>query len=222
MLEKLIEELYKLTWKQTGSKEELLNPGSNADLQKLPSPLQKLYSIADGQKKEFPSLFLQYSFMPFSVSLESKKMLDELSDEEKWEKEWWDKNWYPFGDGGTGDYLVLDKKTGKVLEFIHDSDERPENANSLEDFLKDLIEGLRSGKLYFDPELGIFNTEKPALPKSKKQEINWKEFWLDVILCDKPRGFGFSGRIIQAFVFAFYVFLVFLFKWVYSNYWIRS
>ncbi|MGJ4746723.1 SMI1/KNR4 family protein [Leptospira sp. SA-E8] len=217
MLQKLTEKLYELTWKKTENKEELLNPGSKANLKKLPQPLQKLYSIADGQKEEFPNLFLGYSFQSFSDSAKAKKMLDELADEENWVEEWWDKNWYPFGDGGTGDHLVLDKKTGRVLEFIHDSDERPENADSIENYLKGLIEGLESGKLYFDPKLGIFNTEKPKTSKQERSKINWREFWQDVILCDKPRGFGFSGRIIQAFVFLFYVSLVFLFKWLYSH-----
>ncbi|MEI1278989.1 SMI1/KNR4 family protein [Leptospira venezuelensis] len=218
MLQKLIEKLYMLTWKKTKNKEELLNPGSKLNLKELPSPLQKLYLIADGQKEEFPNIFLGHSFMTLSDSLEAKKILDELAEEENWEKEWWDKNWYPFGDGGTGDHLVLDKETGKVLEFIHDSEDRPEYADSIENYLKDLIEGLESGKFYFDPKLGIFNTEQPKTFKPEKSKINWKEFWLDVILCDKPRGFGFTGRIIQTFVFIFYVCLVFLFKWIYSHY----
>ncbi|TGK43588.1 hypothetical protein [Leptospira andrefontaineae] len=88
MLQKLLEKLYTLTWKKTGNQYELLNLGSKADLKKLPLPLQKLYSIADGQKEEFPSLFLGYSFMPSSDSIEAKKLLDELADEENWKSEW--------------------------------------------------------------------------------------------------------------------------------------
>ncbi|TGK05305.1 hypothetical protein EHQ53_16825 [Leptospira langatensis] len=244
MLQQLIEKLYELTWKKTGNKNELLNPGSQTNSKKFPSQLQKLYSIADGQKEEFPSLFLHYSFMPLADAIQEKEMLDELAIEEKWdemaEKEgledpWWDKDWYPFGDlQRTGDLLVLDKKTGKILEFIHDSPEREEQAESLEAYLEDLIQGLESGELYFDPKLGIVDRgaesfRKFAIDESiearKKNRwridwanINWKQFWLDIAVGDRPEGFGYFGRIIQAFVFAFYVFLIFLFKWIYSHF----
>ncbi|TGK00887.1 hypothetical protein EHO59_13275 [Leptospira semungkisensis] len=243
MLKKLLQQLYELTWKTTGNTNELLNPGSQTISKKFPSQLQKLYSIADGQNEEFPSLFLYYSFMPFADAIRDKEMMDELAIQEKWdemaEKEgledpWWDKDWYPFGLNSVGDLLVLDKKTGKVLEFIHDSPEREEQAESLETYLENLIQGLESEELYFDPELGIRDLKAEertqlaidaSIEARRKNRwridwanINWKQFWFEVLTWERPEGFGFYGRIIQAFTFAVGVALIFLFKWLYAHF----
>lgn len=192
-------ELGKLTWVKAGL-ENILNPKTKADLGRLPIPLQKLYSIANGQMEDSPSLFFRYRFSSFETLLCDKEMLDELAKEESWEKDWWDPNWYPFGGDNTGDYLVLDKQNGNILEFIHDDEDRSILANSLENYLKNLIAGLESGKFYFNPKLGVFDAEAERSSKENsafKRKVNSKEFWLGILLIDFPKGFGILGWLIQ-------------------------
>ncbi|MEI7011944.1 SMI1/KNR4 family protein [Leptospira licerasiae] len=218
MFQKLMSELGKLTWEKAGL-ENILNPRTKADLSRLPIPLQKLYSIANGQEEDSPSLFFQYKFSSFETLLSDKEMLDDLAKEENWEKDWWDPNWYPFGGEITGDYLVLDKKTGNILEFIHDDEDRSIVANSLENYLKDLITGLESGKFNFNPKLGVFDAEAERSSKENsafKKKISSKEFWLGILLMDFPKGFGILGWLIQmiylAILGAFLVTIVNIFK----------
>ncbi|TGL76640.1 SMI1/KNR4 family protein [Leptospira yasudae] len=172
MIQNALQELIRLTWIKAGKEDNLLYAKSGSDLKGLPSSLKELYSFADGQKEELVPIFEMYRFLRSKEAFEFKRSMDEVALEEGWyEDHWWEKTWFPFAEDGAGQFLVVDKNSGNVLEFNHDDPKRPILAESLEAYINSLVVGLKSGELTYDVEIGICSTED--LERYRKERKSW-------------------------------------------------
>ncbi len=75
-----------------------------------------------------------------------KSMMDRLARDGAWPETWWDLDWVPFATDICGQLLVLEARSGKVIEFIHDDDLRPRHEETLEAFLGAYADELESGR----------------------------------------------------------------------------
>ena len=102
----------------------------------------------------------------------NKEMLDGLARSESWDAAWWSFDWHPFAEDITGNHLVLDAKTGEVIEFLHDDEARPLWGASLDAWLTSFVEKLESGALVYDGKVGVvehdFRTKLAARHEAKR------------------------------------------------------
>ena len=135
-------------------------------------PLRILYKKANGQKSdEVTSLFHEgYSFISLDDSLAYWKMLLEIYKEGMVKHSGqvvdgvrlmgWHPKRIPFAQNIAGDALCIDMipaesgTHGQVIEYIHDDAATPLVAKSLGKFLSDIVSDLKSGKRFYDHELG--------------------------------------------------------------------
>jgi cell wall assembly regulator SMI1 len=160
---------------------EKLNPGATeAEIsaaekylrQSLPSDVKALYRFRNGQAANSPSLFYGFRWFDIAAAANAWTMFDgEPSCEPSRhhvpdpgvKKAWTDAGWVPFMWDGTGDYHCIDLApaeggtVGQIISFLHDSDDRPLLASSLEAFLEEFAAQLEQGKLvYVEEDAGIF------------------------------------------------------------------
>jgi hypothetical protein len=124
-------------------------------------PLAPLYRGFNGQL-DGPPLVGAHRFMSLDEALAEKRMMDELAAKEGWEAGWWSPDWHPFASDLAGQLLVVDAPTGKVLEFVHDDEGRPEIAPDLDRLITRIWTALNAGKVLYDPEFGIGTAEEIA------------------------------------------------------------
>lgn len=151
-----------------------IQPGVfNPPLKDATGPLAPLLQLADGQALD-RSLFERYQLMPFEQCVSTKEMLDGLARKEAWDAAWWSTDWHPFAEDITGNHLVLDAKSGEVIEFLHDDDARPLWGASMEAWLTSFVEKLESGQLIYDEKVGVVERdfrEKLAAQKAARRAV---------------------------------------------------
>ena len=91
-------------------------------------PLADFHRCADGCVDEEPT-FGSFALLGVDEAAAEKRMMDQLAIDDGWERSWWPPSWHPFGSDHAGQLLVVDG--GRVLEFVHDDEGRPEHAASL-------------------------------------------------------------------------------------------
>lgn len=108
-------------------------------------PLRALHARWDGQRGDV-NFYGGFELLSVEESAAEQAMMDKVALDEDWPSTWWSADWQPFGADGMGQLLVVDVKTGEVLEFLHDDDARPFHAESLEAFLTTYAAQLESGE----------------------------------------------------------------------------
>ncbi|MBM9576476.1 SMI1/KNR4 family protein [Leptospira sp. 201903070] len=154
-----------------------LKPGSVENLTTLPQSLRELYSLADGQYEGIP-LFEIFYFMPAKLCLETKHEMDTLAKEESWTEGTWNSNWFPFAEDLSGDYLVVDNRSGKIFQYVHDDAPILLNSISLENFLEEFAQKLERNIFIFTEDVGII--DKAEYDRSPKRTFlqrlkDWKD-----------------------------------------------
>jgi len=117
-------------------------------------PLAALYRAFDGQL-DGPPLIGAHRILALDQARAEKQSMDSLASSEAWEDAWWSPDWYPFASDWTGQLLVVDAKSGRVIEFIHDDDARPEIAPDLDRLFTRIWTALKAGDVVYDPRFGI-------------------------------------------------------------------
>lgn len=124
-------------------------------------PLAVLYAAFDGQL-DGPPLVGHHRILTWDDARAEKTLMDELAADEGWDGTWWNTDWHPFASDGTGQLLVVDAKSGCVLEFLHDDDARPEIAPDLQRLFTRIWTALQAGVVVYDPVFGIGTPEDAA------------------------------------------------------------
>jgi cell wall assembly regulator SMI1 len=144
---------------------------------RLPSALRTFYGLQNGTTgfAVFPALEPdQLAFGPLPLDevefLEvddeddgrSGKVEEDVEVDAGIRPEFWNPGWVPFAaPGDRGDYLMFDMspdrggRHGQIIEWRHDTNERRLVAPSLEALLKDVADGLESGRYTWDHEFGV-------------------------------------------------------------------
>jgi cell wall assembly regulator SMI1 len=78
---------------------------------------------------------------------ETKEMLDDMIGTDFEDPNWWLRAWVPFLSNGSGDHLCVDTRTGALIAFWHDWEDRRQEHASLEDWLTALVEQAERGEL---------------------------------------------------------------------------
>jgi cell wall assembly regulator SMI1 len=135
-----------------------------------PGPLEALYAAADGQEgvHGMHAVFDMQAFLPLEDALREKTAMDGLARMEAWDASWWSPRWHPFASDGMGQLLVVDGETGAVMEFLHDDEERPMRAASIEAFLDDFAGSLERGERVWNDRIGM--VEVRALAEMEAHE----------------------------------------------------
>lgn len=118
----------------------------------LPAELAALYRWHDGQANSGDSFLVRHWLMPLSQVHAQRKDTAQARDEDGWDDAWWSDAWWPFLDDGQGNLTCVDARTGKVLLYFFDSDERNDLAPSLEVFFTTLLDALEGGLFRVDDE----------------------------------------------------------------------
>ena len=142
----------------------------NPPLSQASGPLAPLHQLANGQALD-RAIFERFHLLSAEGCTAQKTMLDGLAKKESWPATWWSLDWHPFAEDITGGLLVLDAKTGEVIEFLHDDDARPLLGTSLEDWLSKFVARLESGALIYDAKVGVVERdfhEKLAAQRAKR------------------------------------------------------
>ena len=126
----------------------------NPPLSEATGPLAPLHQLANGQALD-RAIFDRFHLLSAEGCIARKTMLDGLAKTESWPATWWSFDWHPFAEDITGGLLVLDAKTGEVIQFLHDDDARPLLGTSLEDWLSKFVARLESGELIYDAKVGV-------------------------------------------------------------------
>ena len=124
-------------------------------------PLADFHRVADGGLEEDPT-FGSFTLLGVDEAAAEKRMMDQLAIDEAWEKSWWSPTWHPFGSDRCGQLLVVDADSGRVIEFLHDDDARPEHAVSLAAWFADIAARLDDGRLVVDLKRGVQSPEDIA------------------------------------------------------------
>jgi cell wall assembly regulator SMI1 len=141
---------------------------------RLPTVLRAFYGLQNGTSAfgVFPALEPdQTPFGPLAIDevelLEADAEDDAGEAEEDFEvdagvrPEFWNPGWIPFATNDAGDYLLLDMsparggRVGQIIEWRHDTNERRIAAPSLEALLKQIADGLESGRYTYDGDRGV-------------------------------------------------------------------
>ncbi|RZO63984.1 MAG: hypothetical protein EVA89_05745 [Sandaracinaceae bacterium] len=110
-------------------------------------PLASFLARWNGQRDDAAVPFFEaFHLLDAESCAREKAMMDGLASEEGWPASWWDPDWVPFASDGCGQLLVLDVRSGAVIEFIHDDEPRPVHAETLEAFLAAYADALEHGQ----------------------------------------------------------------------------
>ena len=156
-----------MRWCHESIQQNVFNP----PLSEATGPLAPLLRLADGQALG-RGLFERFRLLSSEGCVQQKTMMDELARTENWEPSWWSSDWHPFAEDIAGGLLVLDAKTGEVIEFLHDDEARPLHGSSLEDWLTKFVARLESGELVYDEKIGVvehdFRAKLAAYEEAKR------------------------------------------------------
>lgn len=106
---------------------------------------------------------------------------------------WWCPGWVPVADNGGGDHLCLDTtpseggRVGQVVVFQHDSRTRPLLANSFEELLTRLADGMESGKYAFNEAEGLVEAMSESSEETIEEKPITDRFFHRVILLPTER-----------------------------------
>ncbi|MCB9679488.1 MAG: SMI1/KNR4 family protein [Alphaproteobacteria bacterium] len=103
-----------------------------------------------------------HRFLPLEEARAEKRAMDQLALDEGWEASWWSPDWHPFASDFAGQLLVVDAPTGRVLEFLHDDEARPEIAPDLDRLIERIWTALHAGTHVYDPQFGIGTPDEIA------------------------------------------------------------
>lgn len=120
----------------------------------LPSSFRQLYRWRDGQDLAC-SEPLQHNRMFSSLAAieEAKALLDGMIGSDFDDPRWWRQGWIPFLENYGGDHLCLDLtaenggRSGQIIMFWHDWENRPIQFPDLESWLLQLVDEMESGHL---------------------------------------------------------------------------
>ncbi|MEZ4321364.1 MAG: hypothetical protein R3F61_28075 [Myxococcota bacterium] len=129
-------------------------PGLGACEPTATGPLAPLFAVFDGQT-DGPALLEHHHLLSRAEAETEKTMMDALAADEGWPDTWWSAHWHPFGSDGAGQLLVVDDRDGRVLEFLHDDDARPEHGDSLEAWFARIVAEIEAGERLYDPDCGV-------------------------------------------------------------------
>jgi cell wall assembly regulator SMI1 len=116
----------------------------------LPEDFKLLYRWRNGQSPEnFASLQDNRMWSSLEDITQTKDMLDGMIGTDFDDPERWQKSWLPFLSNGSGDHLCLNTRSGELIAFWHDWDDRSVEHNSLEDWLEALVQSAERGELEF-------------------------------------------------------------------------
>ena len=148
---------------------------------RLPETMRESYLLQDGfpyGEQELPILpghaseGSGYCLLPIEGVAEEWTIWKDLIDDGTFKGEtsqpdagitdrWWSDAWIPIGGNGAGDLLCIDLQpaeggtVGQVIEAIHDDDDRKLLAASWPAYLETLADGLTSGRVVYDDEIGL-------------------------------------------------------------------
>ncbi|WP_052702273.1 SMI1/KNR4 family protein [Marinomonas sp. S3726] len=107
----------------------------------FPKEFRRLYSWRNGQRDNCYENFIDnFMFMSIGEVISTKEMLDSMIGYDFDDPNWWKVEWVPFLHNGGGDYCVLDLKTGEIVSFYHEFDDRSVIASNLEELLEFVID----------------------------------------------------------------------------------
>lgn len=173
-----------MRWCHESIQQDVFNP----PLIEATGPLAPLHHLANGQALD-RGIFERFRLLDADGCKEHKVMLDEIARTESWEASWWSFDWHPFAEDICGDFLVLDARTGEVIEFVHDDEVRPVHGSSLEDWLSKFVARLESGGLVYDANVGMvahdFHAKRAAHQEAVKAKATRTKrvFAAYVVLC---------------------------------------
>ncbi len=152
----------------------------------LPEPLKVIYRICNGQTEDltfesnpelegveiglFPSseeFELAYMLVPLSQLVSNTPMTEPEDEDDCNRMPGYELGWIGFGDNYGGDNIVLDmspktpeSQRGRILLFNHEYAQATELAPSLEQYLQDIMDQIKCGKIAYDEDLGIAYTQE--------------------------------------------------------------
>ncbi|MGE0786416.1 MAG: SMI1/KNR4 family protein [Sandaracinaceae bacterium] len=109
-------------------------------------PLGPVLARWNGQREERVPFFEAFYLLDAGACAREKAMMDGLARSEGWPATWWDPDWLPFASDHAGQLLVLEIRSGAVIEFLHDDEPRPVHAETLEAFLTKYADDLESDR----------------------------------------------------------------------------
>ncbi|WP_041598541.1 SMI1/KNR4 family protein [Hahella chejuensis] len=145
---------------------ELLSGANFAEIQILealvgfgiPRDLKEIYFVNNGQKYGFGPIFIDaYNFLSTHAICDVWNMWRESLDEH--EDIGWRKSWLPFSQNIAGDIyccVLMDEevyKAGNILRVGTQSDQERLLSNDINNFLRDTITSVKSGKVVYREDL---------------------------------------------------------------------
>ncbi len=118
----------------------------DAGVRAVDGVLGPLLSRWNGQLPEDVAFYEGFYLLDREGVAREKAMMDQLAADERWPDTWWSRDWVPFGTDLAGQLLVVDCRSGRVIEFLHDDDARPEHGESLAAFLAAYADALEAGE----------------------------------------------------------------------------
>lgn len=107
----------------------------------LPEAFKTLYRWRNGQNpRNSSSLYGNHMFSALEEITDTKDMLDGMIGTDFDDPAWWQLHWVPFLSNGSGDHLCADTRTGQLIAFWHDWDNRSVEFPSVNLWLESIVQ----------------------------------------------------------------------------------
>lgn len=110
------------------------------------------FAATDGQRSD-EAFAMGYELCSLTDALDSAAIADGLRAEP--DGYWVEPEWLAIASDGAGQHLMIDDRTGRVLDVAHDDDGVDEIASSPEAWLQALLDGHARGSIVHDEGFGL-------------------------------------------------------------------